>query len=133
MKLSATTAALFIWLQAAVCGPALSDTLPIGDGPGGEHHHAQTVDADATGTHRDAGVPHSHDEHTGSGEDHCDLMARTLVSVSPMLEPPPHLVLHASISLRAGGALIDTPSALMSVRSPPKPLDLILQNASFLL
>ncbi len=133
MKLSATTAALFIWLQAAVCGPALSDTLPIGDGPGGEHHHAQTVDADATGTHRDAGVPHSHDEHTGSGEDHCDLMARTLVSVSPMLEPPPHLALPASISLRAGGARIAAASARRSLRAPPRQPDLILQNASFLL
>ncbi len=133
MKLSATAAALFIWLQSAGCGPALAGTLPNGDGSGGEHHHAQPVDADATGTHRDAGVPHSHDQDTGSGEDHCDLMARTLVSVSPMLEPPPHLALPASIGLRAGGALIAAPSARRSLRAPPRQLDLILQNASFLL
>ncbi len=133
MKLSATAAALFIWLQSAVCGLALADTLPNGDEPGGEHHHAQPVDVDPTGTHRDAGVPHSHDQDTGSGEDHCDVVARTLVSVSPMLEPPPLLALRASISLRAGAALIAAPSARRSLRAPPRRLDLILQNASFLL
>lgn len=133
MKLSATAAALFIGLQSAVCGLALAGTLPDGDRPGGEHHHAQPVDADPTGTHRGAGGPHSHDQDTGSGEDHCDLMARTLVSVSPMLEPPSQLALPASINLRAAGALIAAPSARRSLRSPPRQLDRILQNASFLL
>lgn len=133
MKLSATAAALFIWLQFALCVPAFAETFPHGDELGSEHPHAQPADVDSTGAHREEGAPHSHDQDTGSGEDHCDLVARTLVSDSPTVGPPSLLTFPASISLQAGEAPIVSLSVRRSLRASPRPPDLILQNASFLL
>ncbi len=132
MKLSATAAALFVWLQFAPCATAFAEALPQGDGHCGKHRHAQSADANLSAADRDAGVPHPNED-TGSCEDHCDLVSRMLVTASPTVAPPSLLVLPASISLQASGVPIVSLSVRRSLQAPPRQPDLILQNASFLL
>ena len=132
MKLLASSAALFIWLQSAVCGLAVFAPVPMGDGVRHEQQEGQPAEADPAGAHRHAGASHHDDPESGSsGEDHCDLIARTLTSASPSLASLSSATAHASIDVQAARGPVVSVSYRYSLRAPPKAPDLILQNVSF--
>ena len=134
MKVLASSAALFIWLQSAICGLGAVTPASQSDARSHEYQHQQPADANPIGTHRHAGTTHSDDTGSPSGsEDHCDLVAWTLLSASPTVAPPSSVTLLASSSLPTAGVPTVSPSARRFVRAPPRAPDLILQNATFLL
>ena len=135
MKLLASSAALFVWLQFALCGFAAHGSAP-------QHSHSQEAGHSRTHAHADQAeaqvpVPHPHDDQhgdSGGGEDHCDLTARTLVSATPSVDAHSWITLPACLSAPFAGERFAALSAACGrLREPPNPPDLVIRNASFLL
>ncbi len=128
MRFLAISTAVFIWMQSALCLAEAFPTSLQGEEIGHEHRHAEPL----------GNASHHGGEGEGQGngpvgEDHCDLLSRTLTSAAAPCSTPAPLMLHASTDIQALGSGISSLSAAQFLRAPPKAPDLIIQNASFLL
>ena len=142
MRLVATGAALFFWMQVSLCGlegmgvgwfdhphdgapTTASQTLASAHGTGGGAHQ---------GAHHGTRGHHSPSGPSSPGSpEHCSLIAQALGSTSPALDEPGGVAL--AVSLPYGTA---EPRAVALVlherhRAPPHESDLYLRHASFLL
>ncbi|MCZ6476895.1 MAG: hypothetical protein O6851_01015 [Gemmatimonadetes bacterium] len=130
MRFLAISAAVFIWMQSALC---LAEAFPTSS-PGEEigHEHQQAEPAGKTGHHGGEGEGQGNGA-APVGEDHCDLLSRTLTSAAAPCSTPAPLMLHASTDPQVLGSRISSLSPAQFLRAPTKAPDLIIQNASFLL
>ena len=134
MKVLATSAALFFWLQATVC--AASGLGAAAMEPGGgrraapsalEMHHAAATSRAGQADHHGGGAP------PADGEDHCRLIARALPATAVHAAPPTPGSLACAV---AAAPWIAAPLSLprrTRLRAPPRMADPVLWNRTLLI
>jgi len=134
VKVLATSAALFFWLQAAVCAASGLGVTAREAGEGrsaapsvvGTHHAATDRSAGHADHHGDGAPP-------ADGEDHCRLIARALPATGVHAAPPTPGILACAVAVAPWIEASVSLSRGTSLRAPPRMADPVLWNRTLLI